>query len=334
MKKLIFLLVLFLPSFLNAQLTYYELVNKARYCVYKNDYKQALVYYKELMKVKADENFIISSMLFKDPIYWAFAANDNKMAYKLILKKVDQDISCSTLVAANKYLGDSILNKLKPTKYYKKYQKHDFHKTEAQINRYSWRDVVLVSSIFKIDFIDGETRGFNYKKWGKNIDSAELSKMVIEYYRFRDSININSLFKLVRENNNRNGFWNFQASMLNILHNIHHCNLSPNYPKSVWYYDSFVYYFKPAVLKYWYPNTMYAFLIDNANSGYCDSLQVYGTKTEIVNGVSIIRKGIIDIDNVDKRRAEIGLPTLYESSLYKKFILPNGYKIPEHFLVK
>ncbi len=87
------------------------------------------------------------------------------------------------------------------------------------------------------------------------------------------------------------------------------------------------------------PNRDYARYLDNAraergytNSKYGEIKQIYGTfmlSTLNEGKISNTLNPIEDIKSVDSLRAKIGLPTLFEDSIYYSYKLPQEYSIPK-----
>jgi hypothetical protein len=76
-------------------------------------------------------------------------------------------------------------------------------------------------------------------------------------------------------------------------------------------------------------NLDYAYCIDRAqcwNNSGANAYQIYGTHFTKIDGKKVLTYPIKDIANVDKRRAEIFLPSLYEASIIENFQLPLDYE--------
>lgn len=80
-------------------------------------------------------------------------------------------------------------------------------------------------------------------------------------------------------------------------------------------------------------NTNYAFEKDYATSTHSnrcsEPYSTYGSSMNIGQGKRAILEKIIDIKNVDKRRAEIYLPPLWIAAILENFDLPEDYPVPE-----
>jgi hypothetical protein len=148
---------------------------------------------------------------------------------------------------------------------------------------------------------------------------CEIKNKLIELLKsksFSDDINDNKAM----------GFVNFL-----LLHNLR--NFTTNNKDSSCIDDS-LYFNKiqPILLKLVHigklKNSSYSYLIDRANcwNNFNKGVeQIYGSHLTMYNGKKVLMYPIKDINNVDKRRAEIFLNTLYEYSIISGFELPPNY---------
>jgi hypothetical protein len=92
-------------------------------------------------------------------------------------------------------------------------------------------------------------------------------------------------------------------------------------------------YLKPLVMKGMIKPAEYVLLYDNivALKFGIQKMQYYG---QYINTAIKIFVPIWDIKNVDERRAEIGLPSLYEYAQMKNVELPKDYPIPPEYVKK
>jgi hypothetical protein len=88
-----------------------------------------------------------------------------------------------------------------------------------------------------------------------------------------------------------------------------------------------------AVMNLEISNRSYAFEKDYSTSAHSSSCKepycTFGSLINMGQGKRAIMGEIIDIENVDKRRAEIYLPPLWQDALIYNFDLPDGYPLPE-----
>lgn len=143
-----------------------------------------------------------------------------------------------------------------------------------------------------------------------------------------DKINLLKVINLIKENGflkysetgGKIGVYNFV-----LFHSFSSCQRDTSLRWTYDFLDSLLF---SNVLIGNYPPQLYAAFKDRSYAYSCNKPQKYGNWS---GGSKKIINGLQDIENVDKLRYEIGLPSLCIQSLMDGFKLPEGYKIPNKY---
>jgi hypothetical protein len=209
---------------------------------------------------------------------------------------------------------------------------------DSLLNEYSQKlDLVWVSNIQYMMGMDQFARlflhggngayysGITFDKFDFLGDSLK-EKVAREAMTLADSLNFNSLVRAIETR----GFPSPVKARggLGPLALHHFIESHPTYSQdgvnSYLYLDSV---YLEAVFSGELSNSEYAYMKDNAISGYGSDnpRSLYGSSVNVGGGKREIMDPIVDIQNVDKRRAEIFLPPLWVDALLWNFELPEDY---------
>ena len=189
---------------------------------------------------------------------------------------------------------------------------------------------MMGSDQFSRSFTQGGNEAQMFGLGFNNFDFLEDSikkKVQWEAIALADSINFNTLVYMMETR----GFFSPVKTRggLGPISVHHFIEKSPNISKqrknSFLYLDSV---YLAAVYAGEFSNSEYAFLKDYAISsgrGSDNPRSLYGSSVNIGRGKREIMDPIIDIKNVDKRRAEIYLPPLWVDAILLNFELPEDY---------
>jgi len=167
----------------------------------------------------------------------------------------------------------------------------------------------------------------------KNLSDSLNQEILMTLIRHTDSANFESLIRLY-------DLYGFPSSTkvgqggLGFLYAHLFISCLPIYSSSgissIGFIDSIM---LKAVKNLEFNNRTYAFWKDNSTSPHSDACpnpySIFGTPMNLGGNKKAILNPIQDIKNVDKRRAEIFLPPLWQDALIDNFPLPEGYPLPE-----
>jgi hypothetical protein len=308
---------------------YYNTINKADSLNYiSNEKEKALILYLKAIDLCKNNNLFISS-------------NDDILKIQTILALKDDNVAINDLFIYMIKRGINIdeYNNLKNNEFalkpffktkYASFIDNKFdslYKLHIQTRNLSL-DFRMVSLLTQDQY---SRRVLNINGVSRFIASDTIAKLKNFIFNTSDCEIRNSIVLLIKDSSflKINCNTNYSLGLLRILLLHNFFNRELNQTDSSCSYLKFYNFIEPQIRKLVnigkFKNLSYAFLIDRANCwGNSDSAkQIYGTHLD--NDKKTLLYPIFDIENVDKRRAEIFLPSLYQASIIEGFKLPKEY---------
>jgi hypothetical protein len=326
-------------DFLNAE-------NEAHYIhLFKNDYSQSIVEYKKIVN-DFPEYAVISEKLY---LYIESGLKNNEFGFifKIYKERLKRGLDTSLYVDKNYKNFNSLEEsffKFKKSKLWQKEIDKVYKKTFNIEGKYKIPNSdKLNKAINEANYLNGFDQGVRNalhiqdEKFTNDPFRNELSKLLDNKLRERDSLNFKEFIKIIKVlNNTREQIKIFYSAYAVVIHNFKYCKIGNRIDSSDYFYIKQVLY--NGLINNEMRAQNYAMFIDKSliyrGNNDCINIQRYGTATYKNSNKETITNlyTIEDIKNIDLIRAEIGLPTLYEASLEYKFKLPENYKIPEKYL--
>jgi len=334
-KFLIFSLIL-LPFFCvsqNATNEYYNLLNKANSNYYiSKDSNAALLGYIKAFELAENKLSVVSPEIRLRAIELAAAMNKYKIVQQMFFDAIEDGMNMESIQVHRKnhpelngYFNSEYAEALN-TEYAKL---RNTYTTERDV---AFEDQLL--TFFELDMFARNIRGI--PNIGKYVTDKKLYGLIISY---SDCEMRPRLLNLLQSKNNDEKLRDNRAmgflSFL-MIHNLR--NFELNFELSQCSDTSFYQSVQPILLHFVLIgkliNLDYAYCIDRAqcwNNPEANAFQIYGTHLTKIEGKKVLMYPIKDIANVDKRRAEIFLPSLYEASIIENFQLPPDYEYKKGF---
>jgi hypothetical protein len=336
-KWLTFLLICFL---INAKHTfsqslafqYYGLKNKGDSALHiANDSNLALEYYVKSFEIANHKLSVVNLEERIKIIELSILQNNLLLAKRLFLNAIENGLSKKMIEIYGE--KSKILNHFKESIHYIEINEQYDSLYKVYLNNV---DVNFENSLVSLLAQDQFSRRIstipNINKIVDPLVKKELIRVIIGYSDCEIKTKLLDLLKSknyseVFNDNKAMGFVNYL-----LLHNLRKYN--GKFIDSTCISDSIYFYKMQPILLHLVQigkenNAEYAYSIDRANcwNNFNSGVeQIYGTHLTMYNGKTVLMYPIKDIENVDKRRAEIYLNTLYEASKIKGFELPSNYK--------
>lgn len=334
-KILLFSLIL-LPFFgvsQNATNEYYNLLNKANSNYYiSKDSNAALLGYIKAFELAENKLSVVGPDIRIKAILLAANMKKYKIVQQMFFDAIEDGMNMESIQVYRKKHPE--LNGFFNSKYAVALNTEYAKLRNIYLNE---RDISFESQLLVFFELDMFSRNISdIPNISKYVSDKKLYNLIVSYSDCEIRTRLLSLIqsKSTEEKLRDNRAMGFLSFLL--MHNLRNFELSPEigYCSDTLFFQAVQPKLHQFVLLGKYNNLDYAYNIDHANcwkNRDSNALQIYGTQFTKIGGKKVLKNPIKDIANVDKRRAEIFLPSLYEASIIENFQLPPDYEYKKGF---
>jgi len=335
--------MIFLSFYSNAQLTeltpdakmYYALYNQASDVLYiEKDTTKAIGLLEEAKTVYLNKiKFGFCSAIGRLKVLY-LKTGKNKEAYDCMVLEIKQNSKGNDpkRMVPNKWLRNDIYINFRESKYWTMYQDNFDSLTKDATKDLNWS---LIAEYKGIGVADQLGRGGDFPSLIELSEDSlyDFNRVKVAMFKDIDRKILVKQLEIIKDN----GFLEykdvggkFSLNSMFLMHQFCACEKDSSKQWVYPYLDSLL---LDKVYRGYYPPDMYAFHKDRSYTYLCqqDSLpQIYGHW--VSNRSKEIIGELMDIENIDELRANIGLGSFYVYCKGKGIELPEGYVIPKRYM--